>query len=66
MEDLQELHDLQNKEKEKLQEKNKVSFDEYETEIVDSSIKKKLIKLENHAVKKLYTYYQRKKNYRKT
>ena len=52
--DLQELQDLQNQKieqlKEKLQEINKVSFNEYESESIDSPIEKKL---ENHAVKKL-------------
>ena len=45
MEDLQELQDFQNQKieqlKEKLQEINKVSFNEYESESIDSPVEKK-------------------------
>ena len=56
MEDLQELQDLQNQKIEQLEEKlkelNKVSFNEYESESINSPVEKKR-KLENHVVKKL-------------
>ena len=48
MEDLQELQDLQNQKieqlKEKLKEINKVSFNEYESESIDSPVEKKKIR----------------------
>ena len=47
----EKLHEINNN--------NRVSFNEYESESIDSPIKKKLIKLENHVVKKLI--YQMKK-----
>ena len=56
MEDLQELQDLQNEKIEKLKlklkEMIKVSFNEYESESIDSPVEKKR-KLESHVVKKL-------------
>ena len=62
----QDLQDLKNLKLIELEEKlheinnnNRVSFNEYESESIDSPIEKHLRKLENHGVKKLF--YQMKK-----